>query len=96
MDIDADTARQYALAVLIVGVVGMLIVLKFVSSLISKILLLGVFGLVSWLGFAQRDDLSSCVVRLTERARAGDVTNLTCSFFGRDVSVRLPALPQEG
>ena len=95
LDIDADTARQYSLVVLVVGVVGMLVVLKFVSSLISKILLLGVFGLVSWLGFAQRDDLSSCVVRLTERARAGDISDLTCSFFGRDVTVRLPSLSQE-
>ena len=79
-----------------VGVVGILVVLKFVSSLVSKLLLVAIFGGMSWLGFSQRDDLSTCVTRITERARAGDVSDLTCSFFGRDVSVRIPSLPQEG
>jgi hypothetical protein len=96
LNVDADTARQYALGVLVVGVVGVLIVLKFVSSLVSKLLLVALFGGMSWLGFSQRDDLSTCVTRITERARAGDVSDLTCSFFGRDVSVRIPSLPQEG
>ena len=44
LNVDADTARQYALAVLIIGVVGILVVLKFVSSLVSKLLLVAVFG----------------------------------------------------
>ncbi len=96
LNFDADTARQYALAVLVVGVVGILVVLKFVSSLVSKLLLVAVFGGMSWLGFAQRDDLSTCVTRITERARTGDVSDLTCSFFGRDVTVRIPSLPQGG
>lgn len=96
LNVDADTARQYALAVLVIGVVGILVVLKFVSSLVSKLLLVAVFGGMSWFGFSQRDDLSTCVTLITERARAGDVSDLTCSFFGRDVTVRIPSLPQEG
>jgi len=96
LNVDADTARQYALALLVVGVLGILLVLKFVSSLVSKLLLVAVFGGVSWLGFTQRDTLSTCVARITEKVKAGDVSEVTCSFFGRDVSVPLPALPSEG
>lgn len=96
LNVDAETARQYAFGLLVVGVVGILVVLKFVSSLVSKLLLVAVFGGMSWLGFSQRDDLSTCVTRITERARAGDISDLTCSFFGRDVTVRIPSLPQEG
>jgi hypothetical protein len=94
---DAQSARDVSLWVMIAGVVGVLVVLKFVSSIVSKLLLLAIFGAVIWLGFDQRDSLSTCVGEITAKVQAGDNTDVTCSFFGRDVTVDLPEnLPQVG
>ena len=41
---DAQSARDVSLWVMIAGVVGVLVVLKFVSSIVSKLLLLALFG----------------------------------------------------
>lgn len=87
---DAQSARDASLLVMASGIVGVLVVLKFVSSVVSKLLLVAVFGAVIWLGFSQRDALSACVAEITARVESGDVSDVTCSFFGRDVTVDIP------
>ena len=69
---------------------GVLLVLKFVSSVVSKLLLSAVFAGVVWLGFTQRDSLSACIAEIQTRVEQGDTSDITCSFFGRDVSVEIP------
>ena len=75
---------------MVVGVLGVLLVLKFVSSVVSKLLLTAVFAGVIWLGFTQRDSLSACIAEIQTRIEQGDTSDITCSFFGRDVSVEVP------
>lgn len=94
---DAQSARDVSLWAMVAGVVGVLLVLKFVSSLVTKLLLLAVFGAVIYLGFDQRDALSTCIGQITAKVQAGDSSDVTCSFFGRDVTVNIPEnLPQVG
>ena len=69
---------------------GVLLVLKFVSSVVSKLLLIAVFAGVIWFGFTQRDSLSACIAEIQTRVEQGDTSDITCSFFGRDVSVEIP------
>ena len=52
---NAQSARDMSLIAMVVGVLGVLLVLKFVSSVVSKLLLSAVFAGVVWLGFTQRD-----------------------------------------
>jgi hypothetical protein len=87
---DAQSARDVSLAAMAVGVLGVLLVLKFVSSLVSKLLLIVVFGGIVWLGFTQRDSLSICIAEIQTRVEQGDSSDITCSFFGRDVTVEIP------
>jgi len=87
---DAQSARDVSLAAMAVGVLGVLLVLKFVSSLVSKLLLIVVFGGIVWLGFTQRDSLSVCIAEIQTRVEQGDSSDITCSFFGRDVTVEIP------
>ncbi len=87
---DAQSARDVSLAAMAVGVLGVLLVLKFVSSLVSKLLLVAVFGGIVWLGFTQRDSLSVCIAEIQTRVEQGDSSDITCSFFGRDVTVEIP------
>ena len=94
---DAQSARDISLWAMVASVVGVLLVLKFVSSLVTKLLLLAVFGAVIWFGFNERDSLSTCIGEITAKVQAGDSSDVTCSFFGRDVTVDLPEnLPQVG
>lgn len=87
---DAQSARDMSLVAMAVGVLGVLLVLKFVSSLVSKLLLVVVFGGIVYLGFTQRDALSVCITEIQTRVEQGDTSDITCSFFGRDVSVEIP------
>lgn len=87
---DAQSARDASLFVMGAGVLGVLMVLKFVSSVVSKLLLVALFVGVVWLGFTQRDSLSACVAEITAKVEAGDTSDVTCSFFGRDVTVDIP------
>ena len=87
---DAQSARDASLIAMVVGVVGVLLVLKFVSSLVTKLLLSALFAGVIWLGFTQRDDLTACVGEIQARVEKGDTSDITCSFLGRDVTVEIP------
>lgn len=87
---NAQSARDVSLIAMVVGVLGVLLVLKFVSSVVSKLLLSAVFAGVIWLGFTQRDSLSVCIAEIQTRVEQGDTSDITCSFFGRDVSVEIP------
>jgi hypothetical protein len=87
---NAQSARDMSLVAMVVGVLGVLLVLKFVSSVVSKLLLSAVFAGVIWLGFTQRDTLSACIAEIQTRVEQGDTSDITCSFFGRDVSVEIP------
>ncbi len=87
---NAQSARDMSLIAMVVGVLGVLLVLKFVSSVVSKLLLSAVFAGVIWLGFTQRDSLSACIAEIETRVEQGDTSDITCSFFGRDVSVEIP------
>lgn len=87
---NAQSARDMSLIAMVVGVLGVLLVLKFVSSVVSKLLLSAVFAGVIWLGFTQRDAMSVCIAEIQTRVEQGDTSDITCSFFGRDVSVEIP------
>ena len=87
---NAQSARDMSLIAMVVGVLGVLLVLKFVSSVVSKLLLSAVVVGVIWLGFTQRDSLSVCIAEIQTRVEQGDTSDITCSFFGRDVSVEIP------
>ena len=87
---NAQSARDMSLIAMVACVFGVLLVLKFVSSVVSKLLLIAVFAGVIWFGFTQRDSLSACIAEIQTRVEQGDTSDITCSFFGRDVSVEIP------
>lgn len=87
---DAQSARDASFIAMVVGVLGVLLVLKFVSSLVTKLLLTALFGVVIYFGFTQRDELSACIATIQANVERGDSSDVTCSFLGRDVTVEIP------
>jgi hypothetical protein len=82
--LDSESAKNLGLGTIAFSVVGLLLVLKFVKSLVSKILLLAVFGVLAYFSFTQRDALSICIAS----AAPSELSSTSCSFFGQDISLK--------
>jgi len=95
-NLSADLAKNLSVGTIVVSFVTLLIVLKFASSLITKLLLVGVCCAVGYIGFTQRDDLNACIEVVTAQAASGEPVELTCKLLGQDVRVQLPSLPSQG
>ena len=85
--LDSETAKNIGLGTLAGSIIGLLLVLKFVKSLVSKLLLLVIFGAITYLSFTQRDALSVCLTKF-EAASANNIVETSCKFFGQDISLK--------
>jgi hypothetical protein len=94
--LNADLAKNLSVGAIVSSVVVFLIVLKFASSLVSKILLIGICCAVGYLGFTQRDSLNACIEVVTAQAESGQPIKTSCKLLGQDVRVQLPSLPSQG
>ena len=81
--LDLDTARDAALSMAGGGVVAVLLVLKFVKSLVSKVLLVATFGAIAWFGFTQREAITQCAARVI----AAPGTPTECRFLGQTLTI---------
>ena len=95
-NLSADLAKNLSVGAIVVSVVTLLIVLKFASSLITKLLLVGVCCAVGYIGFTQRDNLNACIEVVTAQAASGEPIEMTSKLRGQDVRVQLPSLPSQG
>ena len=85
--LDSESAKNLGLGTIAFSVIGLLLVLKFVKSLVSKILLLAIFGILAYFSFTQRDALSICLAKL-ESVAPSELSSTSCSFFGQDISLK--------
>ena len=93
-EIDLDTANNLSVGLIGGSVVFLLLVLKFAKSVVTKLLLVAIAVGVGYLAFTQRDDLNACAEKVrTLVASSGDVNDLTCRFFGQDISMSSINLP---
>ena len=84
--LDSESAKNLGLGTIAFSVIGLLLVLKFVKSLVSKLLLLTIFGILAYFSFTQRDALSICIAKF-EIAAPNELSSTSCSFFGQDISL---------
>ena len=84
--LDSESAKYLGLGTIAFSVIGLLLVLKFVKSLVSKLLLLTIFGILAYFSFTQRDALSICIAKF-EIAAPNELSSTSCSFFGQDISL---------
>lgn len=83
LTLDLETAREAALGMAGGGVVAILLVLKFVKSLVSKVLLVAAFGAIAWFGFTQREAITECAAHV--QAAPGRPTE--CTFLGQTLTI---------
>ena len=91
-NIDVEAAKNLSLAALGSSIFIALLVLKFVKSLLTKLILVIACGLVGFVSFSQRDALTACAEKVSAQLEAGDTTSFACKFFGRSVRVNYPGI----
>lgn len=85
--LDAENAKNYSLMAIGGSIIGLLLVLKFAKSIISKLLLLILCVGVGAIAFTQRDAVNACVATANKQAQAGTPFETKCTFFGQQVSL---------
>jgi len=85
--LDAESVKNYSLMAMGGSFIGLLLVLKFAKSIVSKLLLLIICVGVGALAFTQRDAVNACIAAANEQAQAGTPFETTCNFFGQQVSL---------
>lgn len=84
---DVDSVKNYSLFAILGSFIGLLLVLKFAKSIVSKLLLLIIFVAIGVLAFTQRDAVNACIAAAKDQAEAGTPLNTSCTFFGQEVSL---------
>ena len=88
--IDTDTVKNASLVVIALCGLLCLVVLKVVSSIVTKAILLILLVALGAGAYTQRSDISACADRVaTELAKGAPQPGSTtsCSFLGRDFTV---------
>jgi len=88
--IDAETAKSVSWVAVGASVIAVLLVLKFVNSVITKLLMMILFAAVGVFAFTQRETLTTCINRVKAQEQAGLTIDTTCEFFGREVAISFP------
>ena len=86
-DIDLDTAKNLSVGLMGGSVVFLLLVLKFAKSVVTKLLLILLSVGIGYLAFTQRDEVNACAETARTLLAGGNATELTCTFFGQQVSL---------
>lgn len=87
--IDVETAKSALLVAIGISIFALLLVLKFVKSVVMKLLLMILFAAAGVLAFNQREALTACINKVRAQEQAGLTIDTTCEFFGRNVPISL-------
>ena len=87
LSFNADSVKNFSLMAMGGSFIGLLLVLKFAKSVVSKLLLLIVCVGIGVLAFTQRDAVNACIATASEQTQAGTPFETSCTFFGQTVSL---------
>lgn len=88
--VTVDTVKNLALGLSGASLVIGLIMMKVVSSIVGKIVSLVIFLALALAGYSQRVAVIDCANAVKNQAASTASVETTCTFFGQDVSVKVP------
>jgi hypothetical protein len=88
--IDADTLKNMALGLSVGSVVVAIVMLKIISSVVGKAVSTVLFLAVALAGYSQREQISSCIDEVKNQTSLTIPSQITCEFFGQEISVKVP------
>ncbi len=87
---DADTLKNLALGLSGASLLVAVILMKIISSIVGKVISTAVFVALALAGYSQRAEISDCADKVKAQATASASIDTTCTFFGQDVTVKVP------
>jgi hypothetical protein len=94
-----ETAKQLAIAVVVIFVVGAFLAAWMMKTIAQKLATVFVLGLLAFAVFTQRTSLQDCADKVQGNfERIGidvTVTDTDCSFFGATITVKDPRLDED-
>ena len=88
--IDADTLKNVALGLSGVSLLAAIVMMKLISSIVGKVISAAIFVAIALAGYSQRSEISDCVEKVKGQATTSASVDTTCTFFGQDISVKVP------
>jgi hypothetical protein len=87
---DIQTLKNIALGLSGASIIVGLILMKVVSSIVGKVVSLVIFVAIALAGYSQRAQIIDCANSVKAQATATASVNTTCTFFGQDITVKVP------
>ncbi len=87
---DADTLKNIALGLSGASLLVAIILMKVISSIVGKVISAAVFVALALAGYSQRAEISDCDDKVKAQATSSATIDTTCTFFGQDVTVKVP------
>lgn len=88
--VDADTLKNVALGLSGVSLLVAIVMMKVISSIVGKVISSAIFVAIALAGYSQRSEISDCVDKVKSQATASATIDTTCTFFGQDITVKVP------
>jgi hypothetical protein len=88
--VDPETLKNIALGVTGGSALLAVLMMKVISSIIGKAVMAVAFIALALLGYSQREEITSCVEQVTSQTSMTVPTEISCQFFGQDISVSVP------
>lgn len=88
--IDPETLKNIALGVSGGSIVLAILLMKIVSSLVGKAISAVLLLAIALAGYSQRQEIVSCVNEVTSQTSMTVPSEISCTFFGQDISVKVP------
>ena len=83
-----DQAKNGSLIAIAVCVILLLGILKFISSVVTKIILTLVLTLIGGVAYSQRASLADCAEKISQEVQGNtSAESVNCTFFGQDISI---------
>lgn len=88
--LDLNQAKNGSLVGIVVCVAVILLVLRFISSLVVRLVLSVLFAALGVMIYSQRASLVDCADKVSNAVSTDGVAGeVSCTFFGRDVTISL-------
>lgn len=94
-----DTARNVAVVVIAVFLLGGLLAAWLMKTIVQKLVVVGVLGLLAFAVWSQRTSLQDCADRVQANLELDganpSLVDTDCNFFGFDVTISDPRSPDD-
>lgn len=95
--LNLSQAKNGSIVAIVVCIAVVILIIRFISSIVVRIVLSVLFAGLGVGIYSQRVSLLDCADRVADSvATEGAPDAVTCTFFGRDVTISLDSSPTEG